>query len=123
MSSVLSNLQPDDPAVAQMLSSSGLDKVTEQTYELQDMASNLLIEWIHLEENAPTNSHDAGEDDADDEPDAEGELQPIQKIALLKHLIPILEELHAIGAKLSDLTIMEFARETCNSLAKFGSTV
>ena len=118
MSSVLSTLQPDDTAVAHMLSSTGLDSVMEQTHELQDLASNLLIEWIQLEECAGMNNDDNEEDD---EPDA-GERQPIEKIAVLQRVVPILQELHTIGAKLNDVPIMNFARETCNRLATFGST-
>ena len=117
MSSVLSILQPGDPAVAHMLSSTGLDSVMEQTHELQDLASNLLIEWIQLEECAGMNNY---ENEEDDEPDA-GELQLIEKFAVLQRVVPILQELHTIGAKLSDVPIMNFARETCNRLATFGS--
>lgn len=105
MCMALSNVYISDPVISQM----GLDLVVKGTHELTATAAFMLQKWLHLEEEGMLDVNDDGECEVD----CDEQIQPLEKLNLLNQALPLLQELHAIGAKLSDTNMMSVAREMC----------
>ena len=105
MNTTLSSLPLSDACVTQMLSSNGLDVLTN---EVQGTASNMLLEWLHLEDTAEIEQNGDAQDDA-----TEDQLDPSEKVSMLHKMLPMLHNLHAIGVKICDPYITNAARQMC----------
>ena len=74
---------------------------------MHDKTTTVLIEWLHIEDTGMIYASDEGEQ-SDNLEINEGSVDNAQ---LLQEALPLLQRLHAIGAKISDFSIMDAARE------------
>ena len=107
MCSLLSNLNLKDSSVHEMLATMGLDV---HRNELKDMASKVLDKWLDVEEMAILDVD--GNNDGDDSASV-SQVEPLEKVKLLKMMIPMLHEMHSIGAKVEDNVIIDMALNVC----------
>ena len=65
---------------------------------MSDDARNMLLQWLQLEDVGMINENDEGEVCND----ADVSENPMDKAQVLSEVLPLLEKLHAYGARLSD---------------------
>ncbi|KAL5487000.1 hypothetical protein EMCRGX_G019552 [Ephydatia muelleri] len=92
-----------------MLSNVGLDVVAKAAQKVSDNACNMLLQWLHLEDEGMIDEKDESEECTD----ADVSESPMDKAQLLSEVLPLLEKLHAYGARLSDCHILDAARKLC----------
>ena len=110
MCNLFSNLNLKDSNVHEMLTTMGFDTHVKKVDELKDMASKALEKWLDVEEMAIL---DVDEDNDGDDSDSVSQVEPLDKVKLLKTLIPLLHEVHSIGTKVEDNVIIDMARNVC----------
>ena len=76
---------------------------------VHDRATEMLVQWLQLEETSSIEVEDEGEH-ADE---LEGHQEIVDKTQLLVEAMPLLERLHSLGAKLGDFCITDAARQLC----------
>ena len=76
---------------------------------VHDRATEMLVQWLQLEETRRIEVEDEGEH-ADE---LEGHQEIVDKTQLLVEAMPLLERLHSLGARLSDFCITDAARQLC----------
>ena len=76
---------------------------------MHDRATEMLVQWLQLEETSSIEVEDEGEH-ADE---LEGHQEIVDKTQLLVEAMPLLERLHSLGAKLGDFCITDAARHLC----------
>eukprot|EP00731_Ephydatia_muelleri_P037465 Em0478g1a len=105
----LSSLSLSNLGVAGMLSNVGLDVVAKAAQKVSDNAYNMLLQWLHLEDEGMIDENDESEVCTD----ADVSESPMDKAQLLSEVLPLLEKLHAYGARLSDCHILDAAQKLC----------
>eukprot|EP00731_Ephydatia_muelleri_P019478 Em0012g303a len=105
----LCSLSLSNLGVAGMLSNVGLDVVAKAAQKVSDNACNMLLQWLHLEDEGMIDEMDESEECTD----ADVSESPMDKAQLLSEVLPLLEKLHAYGARLSDCHILDAARKLC----------
>ena len=105
----LCSLSLNNLGVAGMLSNVGLDVVAKAAQKVSDNACNMLLQWLHLEDEGMIDEKDESEECTD----ADVSESPMDKAQLLSEVLPLLEKLHAYGARLSDCHILDAARKLC----------
>ena len=97
-------------SVATMLDAFSLGTVAKAAQKsVHDRATEMLVQWLQLEETSSIEVEDEGEH-ADE---LEGHHEIVDKTQLLVEAMPLLERLHSLGAKLGDFCITDAARQLC----------
>ena len=108
MCSVLGSLKLKDPNTVSMLKDTGIDVVAKAAQTLHASAAEMLLQWLHLEEEVmiPTSEEEC-DDGVCENPD---QLPPVERITLLQQVLPLSQDLHAIGCKLDNEHLKGIAR-------------
>ena len=102
-------LNPEAPATVALLKAHGLDDLAIATHSLQSTASEMLRQWLCLEEEVVVNVEDDHTGTAmcsDEDDSATEELRPLDKVAKLQEVLPLIHKLHKLGVVLQDSTIL-----------------
>ena len=86
--------------------------------DLHGKLSDLLHEWLFLEEVTDAEAVENGGDDDDDEDDCSSPraTDPEEKASIIQKMLPLLQSLHECGAKLNDPCIINKTREVCEHI-------
>ena len=107
MCKVLSCLSLSNPSVTHM----GLDSITKAVHDVQGTATGMLQRWLDLEEEE--GMIDVNDEGGDSEVTSDQHVQPMEDVALIDQALPLLKELHRIGAKRGDDCMTDMARDMC----------
>ena len=110
MCNCLRRLTLGSDSVATMSDAFSLGTVAKPAQKsVHDRATEMLVQWLQLEETSSIEVEDEGEH-ADE---LEGHQEIVDKTQLLVEAMPLLERLHSLGAKLGDFCITDAARQLC----------
>ena len=122
MRDLLSKLSMSYPSTGVMLNGTGLDVVAKAVQELQSEAVDMLTTWLHLEEEREVMDVEDGDDaDSENEFSPRVQIEGLEKVSVLRTMLPHLYSVHAAGIKLNDSTIANTTRELCMYVVKEAS--
>lgn len=108
MCSVLSSLKLEEPNTVLMLKETGIGVVAKavQSQMLHTSAAEMLLQWLHLKEEVmiPTSKEECDDDCENPAP------LPQETIRLQQQVLPLSQDLHAIGCKLDNEHLKGIAR-------------
>jgi hypothetical protein len=116
MRDLLSKLSMSYPSTGVMLNGTGLDVVAKA---VQSEAVDMLTTWLHLEEEREVMDVEDGDDaDSENEFSPRVQIEGLEKVSVLRTMLPHLYSVHAAGIKLNDSTIANTTRELCMHVVK-----
>ena len=104
--SVLGSLKLEDPNTVIMLKDTGIDDVAKAAQVLHASAAEMLLQWLHLEDEVMITTSD---EECDDDREDTAPL-PIVRIRLLQQVLPLSQDFNAIGCKLDNEHLKSIAR-------------
>ena len=123
----ISQLNPEAPSTLALFKANGLNDLTIAAGNLQSAASDILHQWLCLEEEADLvieDDHAASTNDDDEEGSTtEEELRPLQKVAILQEVLALVHQLHKLGVELRDSTILNESLIFCQHVIKETSSI
>ena len=97
-----------------MLSNVGLDVVANAAQKVNDKAHDMLLQWLHLVDTGMIDENDEGEVCNDTDVSE----NPMDKAQVLSEVLPLLEKLHACGARIGDSHILDVCAHVKDTTSK-----